>query len=98
MRRELPCECCGVPVRIAKRERFLQLVRTGEAVRCRQCRRYVSSGERFSDDETPVTARVSQLPTEQVVPALGLRRKVRKTAKRTLPLESCPLKRCGKAG
>lgn len=47
--RKLPCEICGKEVEIhgsktqTSKERFLELVRTGESVRCKQCRRFVHS-------------------------------------------------------
>lgn len=85
MRRELPCELCGKSVVIASRHKFLHIVRDGLTVRCEQCRRYVLPG----------TARVSQLPSEHVIPAMGLRMKHGRTAKRKEVLESCPLGRCG---
>jgi len=84
-RRNRPCEVCGRDVAIRSRRRFLQLVRDDQPVRCEQCRRYVSPG----------TARVSQLPSEHVLPAMGLRAKLRRNAKRRGVLESCPLGRCG---
>ena len=80
-----PCEVCGKEVAVASRNRFLELVRCGHTVRCGQCRRYVFPG----------TARVSQLPSEHVVPSMGLRRKLGRGAKRLGVLESCPLGRCG---
>lgn len=83
--RRLPCEVCGKEVAIQDRGRFLRAVRDGDSVRCEQCGGYV----------VPGTARVSQLPSEHVLPALGLRRKVRRGAKRVGSLESCPLGRCG---
>lgn len=61
------------------------MVRRNASARCEQCGRYVFPG----------TARVSQLPSEHVLPAMGLRRKVRRGAKRRGVLESCPLGRCG---
>lgn len=84
-KRLLPCEVCGKEITIASRSRFLRLVRSGEKVRCEQCGAYVFPG----------TARVSQLPSEHVIPAMGLRRKQGRTAKRRGVLESCPLGRCG---
>lgn len=84
--RKWPCEGCGREVAIKSRSRFLRLVKTNGTVRCAQCRRYVHSGE----------LRVSQMPSEHVIPAMGLRRKVGKHAKRKGVLESTPLGRCGR--
>ena len=87
MRRELSCDCCGVMVRLSRR-RLRDLARDRAKPLCEQCRRYVRPG----------TARVSQLPSEQVVPALGLARKRGRGAKRVGVLASCPLARCGATG
>ena len=84
MRRE-PCEVCGKDVTIASRHRYLQIVHDRITVRCEQCRRYVSPG----------TARVTQMPSEYVLLAIEVRRKIGRGAKRTGVLESCPLGRCG---
>ncbi len=84
--RRLPCEVCGQEVKILNRRRFLRLVREDAAVRCERCGKYVLPG----------TARVSQLSSEHIVTALGLRRKRGPGAKRAWSLESCPLGRCGR--
>lgn len=84
--RRLPCEVCGQEVVIQDRSRFLRMVREDASVRCERCGRYVLPG----------TARVSQLSSEHIVTALGLRRKRGPGAKRAWSLESCPLGRCGR--
>jgi len=84
MRRELPCECCGVMVRLGK-ARLRDLARRDALPFCEQCRRYVRPG----------TARVSQLTTEQVDPSLGLSRKRGRGAKPARVLANLPLARCG---
>lgn len=81
--RQKPCECCGVGINMS-RKRFLDAVKYRKPVLCEQCRRYVSAG----------VARVSQLPAEQVDPALGLTRKRRGRDSKGGPLEKCPLRRC----
>lgn len=85
-RRELPCEVCGAVVEIRGRDRFLAAVRAGEYVRCEGCRAFVSPG----------IVRVTELPTEQEKPSLGLARKQRRNGRRKGVLESMPLKRCGR--
>lgn len=87
MKRELPCEICGKPVQIQK-DRFLAMVKANHQLHCEQCRRFVRPG----------VARVSQLPSEQEVPKLGLARKCRRGAKRKGALASMPLARCGDRG
>lgn len=84
MARTWPCEVCDHPVKLtAKRYREVALFL--HTVRCEQCRRFVSPG----------SARVSQLPSEQVVPSLGLAAKQGKRAKIKRGLASLPLKRLG---
>lgn len=83
----VPCEVCWHRVEMA-RGKWLSALRRRLSVRCEQCGGYVLCGR----------SRVSQVPTEHVVPSLGLRRKVRRGARRTGPLESCPLSRMGKGG
>ncbi len=87
-RRELPCEECGIGVRIASRKRFLRLVKSDESVLCEQCRRFVLPG----------TARMSQDTNETVFPSMALRHKRGRRAKRVGVLESCPVSMCGKPG
>lgn len=84
IRRELPCEVCGKSVRLS-RKRFLQMVKSDQLPICEQCRRFVRPG----------TARVSELPSEQEFPKLGLARKVGRGANRQGALASMSLARCG---
>lgn len=94
-RRELECEVCRVMVTIgpstkggrpiSSKDRYLELVASGTRVRCEQCRKYVYTG----------TARKTKLPSEQELPALGLRRKIGRGAKHKGGLESLKLSRCG---
>lgn len=88
--RTLPCEVCGAEVVIKRtgqgRRYYARLVKLGYRPRCKQCRRYVSSGQ----------ARESQLPTEEEpTPSLGLTRKVKRGAKHKRGIESYPLRRMG---
>lgn len=98
MRRELECECCGKPVAIVGRQRFLQMVRSKQKPLCNQCRRYIRHASGVVAARLPGTARTAESVVGPSLVALGLTPKRGRGANRMTPLASQSLGRYGVSG
>jgi len=82
--RLIPCGVCRSPVKVANRQRFLELKRIGESPLCEQCRRYVS----------PRVARMTEVQDEYQSAPLALRKRIGKRAKKSSALAKLRVGRC----